>query len=209
MEQQTVFEIDLYGLLRDMKRRGWIVAVAMALCAVMSFLISSFVLPREYVATTRVYVLSHSVTGDVDSYDFAMSNYMVSDLEVLITGQNVTEEVIAKLNLDMTHEELLRKIDVSVKSNTRVLQISVTDANAHMAADIANTVRETAVEQIKSFMDLEALNLVYEAKVPQEPTSPNVLKNTLFAAAAGLLLSVCVLAVRFFLDDTIKNKSEH
>ena len=187
-----------------MKRRVWIVVAASALCAAMSFLISSFVLPREYVATTRMYVLSHSVTEGVNSYDYAMSNYMASDLQVLITGQNVTDVVIAKLNLDMTHEELLSKIDVSVKSNTRVLQISVTDADAHMAADIANTVREIAVDQVKSFMDLDALNLVYEAKVPQEPTSPNVLKNTLFAAAVGLILSVCILAVRFFLDDTVK-----
>ena len=208
MDQQTVFEIDLLGLFRYLKRKLRIIALVTVLCAVMSFLVSCFVLPREYIASTRVYVLSRSVSDGLDSYDFAMSNYMISDLEVLITGRNVTESVIDKLNLDMTHEALSRKIVVSAEGNTRVLQISATDCDAQMAADIANAVRDVASEQLKSIMDLEAVNLVYEAKAPQEPTSPNVVKNTLCVAGTALILAVCILSSAFFLNDSINRKED-
>ena len=208
MDQQTVFEIDLLGLFRYLKRKLRIIALVTVLCAVMSFLVSCFVLPREYIASTRVYVLSRSVSDGLDSYDFAMSNYMISDLEVLITGRNVTESVIGKLNLDMTHEALSRKIVVSAEGNTRVLQISATDCDAQMAADIANAVRDVASEQLKSIMDLEAVNLVYEAKAPHEPTSPNVVKNTLSAAGVALILAVCILSSAFFLNDSINGKED-
>lgn len=208
MPQQTGFEIDLVGLFRHLAKKLWIVLGITVFLGVLGFLISQFVLPQEYVASSRVYVLNRSESAGVASSDFALSNYVVSDYKALITGQNVTDAVIETLNLDITHEELSDKITVSAESNTRVLQISVTDTDAHLAADIANCVREAASEQIKSIMDVDAVNLIYEAKVPVEPSSPDVLENTVLSAALGGLLSVCVLSAGFFLDDSVKSEED-
>lgn len=208
MMQQTGFEIDLVGLFRYLVKKTWIVLGIAVILGVLGFTVSQFILPQEYVASSRVYVLNRSETAGVASSDFALSNYMVSDYKALITGQNVTDFVIETLRLDLSHEELSDKITVSAESNTRVLQISVTDTDAQLAADIANCVREAASEQIKSIMDVDAVNLIYEAKVPEEPSSPDVLKNTVLSAAAGGLLAVCFLSATFFLDDSIKTEED-
>lgn len=206
MTEQTVFEIDLVGLLRYLKRKIMVILGITVLCGVFSFIFSSFWLPQEYVATTRVYVLGRSETNGVTSADFALSNYLVSDLQVLITGRNVTDVVVDTLELDMSHEELAGKIRVSAEGNTRVLQISVTDADAYLAAEIANCVRDVASEQIKRILEIDAVNLVYEAKAPDEPTSPNVMKITVLGAAVGLILSTSTVSVRFFMIDSVKRK---
>ena len=206
MTEQTVFEIDLVGLLRYLKRKIMVILGITVLCGVFSFIFSSFWLPQEYVATTRVYVLGRSETNGVTSADFALSNYLVSDLQVLITGRNVTDVVVDTLELDMSHEELAGKIRVSAEGNTRVLQISVTDADALLAAEIANCVRDVASEQIKRILEIDAVNLVYEAKAPDEPTSPNVMKITVLGAAVGLILSTSTVSVRFFMIDSVKRK---
>ena len=153
-----------------------------------------------------MYVLGRSETNGVTSADFALSNYLVSDLQVLITGQNVTDVVVDTLELDMSHEELAGKIRVSAEGNTRVLQISVTDADALLAAEIANCVRDVASEQIKRILEIDAVNLVYEAKAPDEPTSPNVMKITVLGAAVGLILSTSTVSVRFFMIDSVKRR---
>ena len=206
MTEQTVFEIDLVGLLHCLKRKIMVILGITVLCGVFSFIFSSFWLPQEYVATTRVYVLGRSETNGVTSADFALSNYLVSDLQVLITGRNVTDVVVDTLELDMSQEELAGKIRVSAEGNTRVLQISVTDVDAILAAEIANCVREVGAEQIKRILEIDAVNLVYEAKAPDEPTSPNVMKITVLGAAVGLILSTSTVSVRFFMIDSVKRR---
>ena len=209
MEQRAGYEIDLIGVLRYLIKRIRIVIGATVICGVLAFTVCQFFLPRQYVASTRVFILSRSQAENVTAADFVMSDYMVSDCKVLVTGQNVTDIVIGKLDLQMTHEALSRKIRVSAESNTRVLQISVTDRDPQVASDIANCVREVAAEQIKSIMGVDAVNLVYEAKVPQTPSSPNVLKNTILFAALGFISSVCVLAMAFFLHESNKGGRVH
>ena len=206
MTEQTVFEIDLVSLLHCLKRKIMVILGITVLCGVFSFIFSSFWLPQEYVATTRVYVLGRSEINGVTSADFALSNYLVSDLQVLITGRNVTDVVVDTLELDMSHEELAGKIRVSAEGNTRVLQISVTDADALLAAEIANCVRDVASEQIKRILEIDAVNLVYEAKAPDEPTSPNVMKITVLGAAVGMILSTSTVSVRFFMIASVKRK---
>ena len=114
--------------------------------------------------------------------------------------------MVDTLELDMSQEELAGKIRVSAEGNTRVLQISVTDVDAILAAEIANCVRNVASEQIKRILEIDAVNLVYEAKAPDEPTSPNVMKITVLGAAVGLILSTSTVSVRFFMIDSVKRK---
>ena len=208
MENQKGFELDLLGLFRYLKKKIWIILIVIAVCAGLSFVISRFVIAQQYTATTRAYVLNRSGEDSVVSSDFALSNYMISDYKVLITGQNVTDEVIAALGLDMTHEELTRKISVSAESNTRVLQISVTDTDPRRAADIANSVREVASAQIKQIMAVDAVNLVYAAMIPSEPSSPNIIKTVVLSAVMGMVLSIIILTVIFVSDDTIATEEE-
>jgi capsular polysaccharide biosynthesis protein len=65
------------------------------------FFVSQFVLSPEYTASTRIYVLNGSSETTVVYSDFQISSQMLNDYKVLITGQNVTKEVISRLDLDM------------------------------------------------------------------------------------------------------------
>lgn len=207
MVNDVQFEIDLLGLFRFWMKKKWIILGVTILCCVLSFTVSQFVLPREYTASSRVYVLSRTQSDAVTSSDLMVSGYLVDDLKVLITGRNVTEAVITALDLDMSHEMLAEKIYVSAEENTRVLQISVTDNDARLAADIANCVRQVASEQIMGIMEIDAVKLVYDAEIPGEPSSPNVLKNTVMVSAAGFLAVISVLSVLFFLPGSSKQSS--
>ena len=187
MTEQTVFEIDLVGLLRYLKRKIMVILGITVLCGVFSFIFSS-----DFKMCTFKYIRSSSI-------------YLARTVTV-ITGQNVTDVVVDTLELDMSHEELAGKIRVSAEGNTRVLQISVTDADALLAAEIANCVRDVASEQIKRILEIDAVNLVYEAKAPDEPTSPNVMKITVLGAAVGMILSTSTVSVRFFMIASVKRK---
>lgn len=207
-ENRNEVEIDVLGLINHLRKRIALIVAVGVLCTALGFVVTKFLIEPEYTASTRVYVLNRSNENMVVYSDYQISTQMLSDYKVLITGRNVTKQVVEKLGLNMNNNELAEKITVSAPKDTRFVQISVTDTNPERAAQIANMVREIASVQIRNLMDVDAVNLVYEAEVPGTPSSPNIIKNTLFAAVLGVIATVVVLVVVFLLDDTIRTEED-
>ena len=208
MEKENELEIDLLGLFYYLKKKVWMIAVVFAACAVLGFVGTKLFITPTYTATTRIYVMNQGEDRKVAYSDFQIAAQFVNDYKVLITGRNVTKEVIEVLNLDMTPAALQKKISVAAETNTRVLDIGVKDSDPQRAADIANCVREIASVQLQEIMSVDAVNLVYSADVPQRPSSPGAMYNAVLAAALGLIAVVGILAVRFMLDDSIRTEED-
>jgi len=153
-------------------------------------------------------VLNRSSAIGVQGSDYQISTYMLQDYQILITGKNVTKEVIKQLDLDLSPEQLRSKITVSAPEETRVLQINVTDTDPQLAADIANKVCEVAMQELKRLTDADAVHQVYEAEVPAYSNSPSVIKIVVLAAILGLVAAVGVLTVLFVLDDSIHTEED-
>ena len=201
-------EIDLLELFHYLKKRILIIVAACLVCTVAGFVGTKLFMPPQYTAETRMYVLNRSNENSVVSADFSVSNYMLNDYKVLITGQNVTKEVIGRMGLNMGSGTLSRMIQVTAPENTRSLQISITHTDPQMATDIANCVREVASEQLQEIMSVNSVKLVYEADVPQAPSGPNIKRNTALAGILGLVMAVGIYAVIFILDDTIRTEED-
>ena len=200
--------LDLLGLALYLKKKVMLIGIVAAVCAVLGMLGTALFIAPKYTASTRIYVLNRQNEDKVVTSDYQIANYMISDYTVLITGRNVTKEVISELDLDLTTKELSEMIEVSAPDETRILQISVTDTDPQRAADIANSVREIASKQIKEIMEVDAVNLVYTAETPGKPSGPSLIKNTLIVMLLGVAAVVGVLSVIFIMDDTIHTEED-
>lgn len=201
-------ELNLSELFRFIKKKAWIIAIVLLICILLSAVFTLAFTEPTYTAATRIYVLNRASDSLISSSDYNVSAYMANDYRVLITGKNVTQKVVEQLDLDMTITELTQKISVDFVSNTRVLEISVTHTDPEQAAQIANCVREVASLQIKQIMDVDAINLIYEASVPTSKGGVSLTTNILRAVLAGLVVSVGILVVVFRLDDTLRNEED-
>jgi len=206
--QNEEFEIDLLDLFNYLKKRIAIIAAVTLVSTFLGFFATTFMMSPKYTATTRMYVLNRSSETHISSSDYSVSNYMVSDYEILITGKNVTSEVISQLGLDMSIAQLTGKIEVMAIEDTRILQINVVDTDPKRAADIANCVREVASVQIKEIMDVDAVNLVYEATVPEKKSGPSVSKNSLLAGALGCIGVMGCFVVVYLTDNTLRTEED-
>lgn len=208
MQEEYAIEIDLRALIVYLFSRFKTIGIVTILTAALGLILASVVLPPAYEASTRIYVLNRQVETAVSYADYQISNQIIADYKVLITGQNVTKEVLRTLELDLTVRDLEKMILVDAPENTRVLQITVTDSDPVRAANIANTVREVASRQIESIMDVESVNLVYEAEIPEEPAGLDKLQVTLIAAVLGLVAAVAVLSGIYAMDDAIRTEED-
>jgi capsular polysaccharide biosynthesis protein len=116
--------------------------------------------------------------------------------------------VISDLDLDMSTSELSGMISVETPSDSRIINITVTNPDAYLAKDLANDVRSVAAEHICSVMDLEAVNVVDEANIPTSPSSPNVPRNTILGVLLGVLVAVAFILITYLSDDTIKTPDD-
>ena len=207
-KQREEMEIDLIDLFYFLKKKLWLIVLGLLSFALVGAAYTILFMDNEYTAKTRMYVLSRSSENTISSADYNTANFMIKDYEVLITGENVTREVIDRLGLNMSVGELTGKISVTAINNTRVLQIVVVDSNPQRAADIANCVREVASAQIKQIMAVDAVNLVYEAEVPRAKSGPSLSRNTMLGGILGMVLVMGVLVVIYMLDDTIRTDED-
>ncbi|MCQ2443120.1 MAG: Wzz/FepE/Etk N-terminal domain-containing protein [Oscillospiraceae bacterium] len=198
----TLTELDILDLLRYIFKQLWIVLAVMLQFACVSLVICKFIIPPEYTASARVYILNRATENELLYSDLQSSEKLVSDFQILITGQNIIQAVIEELNLDMTTDELSAHLSVSSPNNTRVLQISVRNTNPQLAADITNSILQCSIDQIIPIMEIDALHVVYQAEVPTTPSGPHIAQNTILAGGMGMVLSLAVILLKFAMEQT-------
>ena len=184
-QNQDEIEIDLLELLRVLcSKIGYVILAALALGLLM-VLVSKVLMKPQYESTTKMYVLSKQDSSNtVTSGDLQASSLLTKDYAELIQSRQVVETVIAQLNLDLTYERFLNKLTVTTQNDTRILSITVKDE------------------------DIEAVNVVDEANIPDEPVSPSIKKNGLIGAVAGAFIAIIVIIVVYLTNDTIQTSED-
>jgi capsular polysaccharide biosynthesis protein len=104
----------------------------------------------------------------------------------------VAEAAIDRLKLSATPEVFLERLNAKPIDNTQFIQLSYTDTDPARAQRVANTVGEVLSEEVAqvnhSANDAITAMLWERAPVPNEPVSPNPLRNGLLVLVPGLIL---------------------
>lgn len=207
-QEKDEIEINLMELFGELWSKAGVIILSGIVLALLAILGSKLLLTPKYESTTTLYVLTKQDSNTVTSSDMQVSTLMTQDYAELIKSRQVTETVIAQLGLDMTHEEMLSKMSISVLSDTRIVGITVTNEDPYMACEIADSIREAAAVHIQNVMAAEAVNVVDVANVPEEPSSPSVMKNGVIGGMLGVLIAAAVILITFLTNDTIKNSED-
>lgn len=205
---EDVIEIDVLELLGVIMQRFWIIAVSTIGLALAAFLISIYVLTPMYDSVTKIYIINRQSSESLTYSDLQSGTQLTKDYKALVTSRPVIEGVISELGLDYTVDELVDKITVDIPTDTRIVSIMVTNPDPVKARDIANAIRVSASAHIEAVMNTEAVNVVEDANLPTEPSSPNVIKNTAIGGMAGLLLAAAIIVIIYIMDDSIKNPED-
>ena len=207
-ENDTI-EIDLLEIINILLSRFWIILGVGLLAAVVSFMISKFLLTPTYESTTKIYILNKSENTAVTYSDVQMGTQLTKDYAELINSRYVLETVIEQLSLSETeYKDLLKQVSVNTPTDTRIVSITVTDIDPQQAQDIANCIREVAGAHIQNVMDIDAVNVVEEANFPTVKAGPSVIKWTAVGGVLGVFLVCAVILIHYLLDDTVKSSED-
>ncbi|HEL2631205.1 TPA: capsular biosynthesis protein CpsC [Streptococcus suis] len=206
-QESNTIEIDVLSLLKTIWRKKIFILVTAVLGAGLAFVYSSFLVTPQYDSTTRIYVVSQNVEAGagLTNQELQAGTYLVKDYKEIILSQDVLTQVATELNLN---ENLKEKVSVSIPVDTRIVSISVRDADPNEAARIANSLRTFAAQKIVEVTKVSNVTTLEEAVPAEEPTTPNTKRNIILGLLAGGILATGLVLVMEVLDDRVKRPQD-
>ncbi|HGD1042768.1 TPA: Wzz/FepE/Etk N-terminal domain-containing protein [Streptococcus agalactiae] len=202
----TEVEINIFNLLKKLWKKKFLITFVAIAFATAGLFYSLFIVTPQYTSSTRIYVITPN--NSITAQDLQAGSFLANDYKEIITSTDVLEKVISSEKLNYPSSQLLQKITVSILKDTRVISISVEDANPKMSQKLANSVREAAVSKIKAVTQVEDITTLEKGNLPKAPYSPNIKKNVLIGFIVGAGLSTIVLVIMGILDDRVNTEED-
>ena len=195
--------MTLLELLQLLRKHLKIVVLLPIACALAMALASVLVMRNTYTAQTDMYVLASSEgeSGGALSSDLSASQMLTNDVAQLLKSDRVMSDAAEELGLPNLNAY---DITVSSESTTRVITLSVTGADARGAANVANALAKNVSQVAREVMNVQSVNVIDEAPVPQAPSGPNRPLYIAVAFMAGLFLAVAIVVVLDLVDTRVR-----
>ena len=163
--QQEEDTIDLLELCMGLLDHWKFIAAAAAAGAVLAALYTFLLVTPLYKATSTIYVVSRN-DSVLNLSDIQIGSALTSDYIKVFEMWEVHEKVISNLDLDYTYTDMASMLSVTNTSDTRMLDITVTNPDPEEAAAIANEYADVGAKYISEKMKTDEPTIMSSARVP-------------------------------------------
>lgn len=202
-QQDDEIEIDLKALFFELLGHWKMIGISIVMVAAIAFVISKFIMTPQYQSTSALYVLNSTSSTIASLTDLQVGTNLTNDYLVIVKGRPVLDQVISDLGLEENYRSLLANVSISNPSDSRILEITVTDPDPSRAKMIADQIAVVAQNFISENMKQGEPSIIQKGYADGSPVSPSVGKNTLIGALVGLLLAAAIVVISYLLNDTI------
>lgn len=203
---------DYLGVLR----KRWSTIVLIALLTLGAAVALTLAAVPQYTATTRMFFAAEGgeSISDLNQGSTFAERQMVSYAAVAASPM-VLDPVIEDLDLDVQAHELAEALTATILPNSVILDISATDEDPQLAADLADAVadelsavaEDLSPERSDGTQPVQA-TIVTEARVPTEPSAPNTVLNVALGLVFGVLLGTVTAVARELLDTKVRGAKD-
>ncbi|KHE67985.1 YveK family protein [Halobacillus sp. BBL2006] len=208
--EETISLKEIMGVL---KKRLWLIVGLAAGAAIISALVTFFILTPNYQSSSQFIVNQSSDQSQNTPYDIndiRTNVELINTYNIVIKSPRILDQVVGDLGLDMTASALSEKIQVSNAEQSQVVNVTATDESYAKAAAIANTTVNVFKEEIPQLMNVDNVNILTEAAVEADasPVSPKPALNIAIALVVGLMIGVGLAFLLEYLDSSIKTEED-
>ncbi|WP_338784563.1 polysaccharide biosynthesis tyrosine autokinase [Streptomyces sp. DG1A-41] len=199
----------------EVLRRRWRFVVVCVLLGLAAAVAVTALMPRTYTAKAQLFI----ATTDNDSANAyaggLFTQQRVKSYTQIANSPAVLGGVIGRLDLNMTPEQLAKKISAQAPLDTTLVDIKVQDRSATRAQAIAD---ETAAQFTRYIDSIEKASADEPALVkasvlgtpdpPTAPASPRPALNVAIGLFGGIIVGVTGAVLRNSLDTTVRSAGD-
>ena len=208
-------EIDLIELSKKIVKHLPMIIIFSIIIGAASFLLSKFVITPKYDSNTTMIVSNSNQNNDpnnpqtnVELGQIQANKALISTYSEIVKSKGIAERVINNLGLDMDYEEFSSKVSIEPVKDTQIISVKVVDTIPERAMDIANETANIFKSSIGEIMNVDNVQILDGAILPEEASSPNIKKNTAIAIILGFVLGVAVVLFKEIADSSVKSSEE-
>lgn len=205
-------EISLKDIFKVVSKRIKLIVAITFIAILISAILSFFVLTPIYEASTQILVNQKESENqsNIQSDEIQANLQLINTYSVIIKSPKILNKVIKDLDLNTTASSLAKQITVSNEEQSQVVNLTVQNKSGSQAVEIANTIAAVFQYEIKNLMNVDNVNILSEAELPENPTpvKPNKLVNIMIALVIGLMVGVGLAFLLEYLDTTVKSETE-
>jgi capsular polysaccharide biosynthesis protein len=213
-EMGTEKTIDIKHYYWVLKKRIWLVVSFVAICAIVTGLISVFFIKPVYQASTKLIVNKAEESSMYQQLDL---NAVNTNIKLIDTYKEIIKtpaimDIVVKENpgFNISSSELIDKVKVNSVNNTQVMTVSVNDFSHANSVKIVNAISKVFQNEIPKIMKVDNVSLLNEARVVgnPKPVSTSPLFNVLVSVLLSFLLISSIVFIIDYLDDTVKTEED-
>ena len=207
MEEQVISLSEIFEAIR----KRWIMIVAITLTAtIISGVLSFFVIDPVYETSTKVFIgKEESDDAAYNSSDINMYQQLLQTYAQAIKTKDLVNRAISGLSYDeLEASSVVDALTVNPISSTQILEIKYKSKDAEEAKDVLKGITDEFIVTAKELVPNGNVRVIEEVELPEEPVSPNKKINIAIAFLLGLMVSVGLVFLLEYLDNTYKNKDQ-
>ena len=203
------YGVVVLELLQALKEKIALILAVTVLAAALGWFVSAAVLPRKYEASVNMIVNTRTeIVGVVTSDSISSAQDLVDTYAIIIKSNKVLNQVIDKLQLGLSYEELSEMISVDPIRNTQVMKIAAQCSDANQALMIVQTISEIAPSIVADAVEAGSCKVVSDVYTSGRPVSPNTPRNTILGAALAFMLVCAAVVLRELFNDYVVDEAD-
>lgn len=208
MGERDEIIISLSDIWNIIKRNAAFIIVVTLICAIGSFFITRYFIPKSYTSSIQLYVDTSNDNENQNSYNILSEQTYAQNLVAtyikMLNTNTFYSELSEHINNKYTAKQLSEMVYFSSDEKTEIFDAKVTTSSPNDSKLIADAVGEIALEAISRLKSKATLKIVDYAQLPTAPSSPSEKKNVIIAFIAGLVITVGISLLRAFLDKKMR-----
>lgn len=196
-------QIDLSELFKLIRKHLKSIVIFMLIGAILVGAYTAFMVDKKYSSQGTILLKAEVIDGAIDNNQLNSNESMVANYIELLQGNNIQDKV-AK-NLDISSALVSSALQVSNTEDTQIIEISATTTDPGLSKRIVDETISVFTETVKEILDVSNIIMVDNAEINTAPVSPNIQKNMVLGAVAGIVISLGYILLTYLLDSKIKN----
>ncbi len=210
MEVNYKKDNSLKHIIGILVKRLWIIILCTVIGTAGTFLISTYIIDKEYTSSVSMYVtpnIDNPTAGESLNYLYYAQQIVGTYAHVLKTT-SFLKSISDATKLGYNAEQLEKMIEVEVVDETEILKISVTSNSPGDSYELASTAAILAPKKILEMKTANSVSVVDEAVIPVEASKPNILINTIIGFVLGLGFGYLIVNILELFDNRIKDEDD-
>lgn len=202
-------EFNLQELGGMLKRHIYLILFLTAGLMLGTGLLSFYWLEPVYEATSTLLVQSSREDNRLSYDDLSANRDLVKTYIEIFKSRRITEDVIRRLKLPYSAEELLKKVEFSSASGSLITRIAVVDRDPQESVRIANGYAQSFMDNIRKIMKIDNVSVLDEAALAStKQVWPRPFLNLAISMILGLLAGFTLALLRETLRQAVHTEAQ-